>query len=135
MEILDICVRKNFSYTPPPPPPQGLPAKITLYAVTRNFVSAPSLAQRGFQERLQRRLPAIRTAVGRQCLVGTNRPKSHWGRAEMVGGADRNPQVQASPPPPPFVLLKFGDDTSPRAGEQVQDRGSMSTTCKARVRD
>ena len=34
-----------------------------------------------------------------------------------------------------FVPPKFGYDTSSRAGEQVQDRGSMSTTCRARVRD
>ena len=39
MEILDICVRKKLSY--PPPPFRGLPAKISLYAVTRNFFSAP----------------------------------------------------------------------------------------------
>ena len=34
-----------------------------------------------------------------------------------------------------FVPPKFGYDTFSRVGEQVQDRGSMNTTCRARVRD
>ena len=34
-----------------------------------------------------------------------------------------------------FAPPKFGYDTSSRAREQLQDRGSMSTTCRARVRD
>ena len=33
-----------------------------------------------------------------------------------------------------FAPPKFGYDTSSRAREQEQDRGSMSTTCRARVR-
>ena len=46
-------------------------------------------AQKGFQERLQRRLPAVRTAVGRQCLAGTKRWEGRWGRTEVAGRADR----------------------------------------------
>ena len=34
-----------------------------------------------------------------------------------------------------FAPPKFGYDTSSRAREQVQDMGSKSTTCRARVRD
>ena len=34
-----------------------------------------------------------------------------------------------------FAPPKFGYDTCSRAREQEQDRGSMSTTCGARVRD
>ena len=34
-----------------------------------------------------------------------------------------------------FAPPKFGYEASSRAREQVQDRGSMSTTCRARVRD
>ena len=32
----------------------------------------------------------VRTAVGRRCLVGTQRLENHWGRAEATGSTDRH---------------------------------------------
>ena len=43
-------------------------------------------APRGFHERAQRRLPAVGTAVGRQCLAATKRLEGHRGRAGAAGG-------------------------------------------------
>ena len=43
-----------------------------------------------FHERLQRRLPAGRTAVGRQCLAGTTRWEGRWGRTKVTGRTDRH---------------------------------------------
>ena len=40
-----------------------------------------------------------------------------------------------SAPKGAFAPLEFGYDMSSRAREQEQDRGSMSKTCRARVRD
>ena len=51
--------------------------------------------------RLQRRLPAAGTAVGRQCLAGTNRLGGRWGRAEGVGRTDRHPRRGRGGGPPP----------------------------------
>ena len=36
-------------------------------------------AQTGFHERLQRRLPAVKSSVGRRCLAGAKPLEGHWG--------------------------------------------------------
>ena len=53
-------------------------ALLSEYPVPRDVLGGQR-AQNGFQVRLQRRLPAIRTAVGRQCPVGTNRLEGRGG--------------------------------------------------------
>ena len=53
---------------------------------TTDAVGGGNGPKRGIQERLQRRLQAVRTAVGRRCPAGAKRLEGQGGRKEAVGG-------------------------------------------------
>ena len=84
-------------------------------------------AQRGFQERLQRRLLVIRTAVGRQCLAGTNRLEICFRRTEATGNAACHAKERTPATHPKKDLRHRRPVAKPGARHPVGQQGSPET--------